>query len=107
MKLFRRHLVDLRDLPSDQPQNATESPELVIAFRDWFQTHRGVKEPTLRQYVRGATDLLQALGEDVGRWKAPAVRDFFLLAGPPMWGSDYAETYDFSSDVSPLPRFPR
>ena len=65
VKLFRRYLVDCGICPSDQPQNAPESPELVIAFRDWFQTHRGVKEPTLRQYVRGATELLQALGEDV------------------------------------------
>ena len=79
VKLFRRYLVDCGICPSDQPQNATESPELVIAFRDWFQTHRGVKEPTLRQYVRGATELLQALGEDVGRWTRPAVRDYFLL----------------------------
>src|SRR5712691_5038886 len=30
-----------------------------------FGTHRGVKESTLRQYARGATDLLRTLGEDV------------------------------------------
>jgi site-specific recombinase XerD len=50
----------------------------VIAFCDWFRTHRGVKEPTLRQYARGATDLLRTLGEDVGQWNARAVRDFLL-----------------------------
>ena len=50
----------------------------MIAFCDWFRTHRGVKEPTLRQYARGATDLLRALGEDVSKWNAQAVRDFLL-----------------------------
>jgi site-specific recombinase XerD len=50
----------------------------VTAFCDWFRTHRGVKEPTLRQYARGATDLLRTLGEDVGQWNAQAVRDFVL-----------------------------
>jgi site-specific recombinase XerD len=50
----------------------------VSAFRDWFQTHRGAKEPTLRQYTRGAADLLQTLGEDVGQWKAEALRGFLL-----------------------------
>ena len=37
-----------------------------------------MKEPTLRQYVRGAVELLQALGEDVGQWTAQAVRNFLL-----------------------------
>ena len=32
------------------------NPALVTAFRDWFQTHRGAKEPTLRHYTRGATE---------------------------------------------------
>jgi site-specific recombinase XerD len=50
----------------------------VTAFGDWFRTHRGAKEPTLRQYARGAADLLQTLGEDVGQWNAQAVRDFLL-----------------------------
>jgi CHAT domain-containing protein len=39
----------------------------VDEFCEWFRTHRGVKEPTLRQYARGATDLLCALGEDIRR----------------------------------------
>jgi hypothetical protein len=39
----------------------------VTAFCDWFRTHRGAKEPTLRHYARGATDLLRTLGEDVSQ----------------------------------------
>ena len=50
----------------------------MTAFCDWFRTHRGVMEPTLRQYARGATDLLQTLGEDVSQWNAQVVRDFLL-----------------------------
>jgi len=50
----------------------------VAAFCDWFRTHRGVKEPTLRHYTRGATDLLRTLGEDVSQWNAQTLRDFLL-----------------------------
>jgi hypothetical protein len=39
--------------------------------------HRA-KQPTLRLYARGAAELLQALGDDVGQWTAHAVRNFFL-----------------------------
>ena len=37
-----------------------------------------MKEPTLRQYTRGAADLLQTLGEEVSQWNARTVRDFIL-----------------------------
>jgi site-specific recombinase XerD len=78
VKLFHRHLVGCGICASEPVQDATATPVLVSAFRDWFQTHRGVKEPTLRQYTRGAADLMQMLGEDVGQWKAQALRDFLL-----------------------------
>ena len=78
MKLFHHHLVGCGICASEPVQDATPTPALVTAFCDWFRTHRGVKEPTLRQYARGATDLIRTLGEDVGQWKAQAVRDFLL-----------------------------
>lgn len=78
VKLFYDHLVGCGICPSTSDQNLTPKPSLVTAFCDWFRTHRGVKEPTLRQYARGATDLLQTLGEDVRRWNAQALRDFLL-----------------------------
>ena len=78
MKLFHRHLVARGICPSESGPNPPSQPALVTAFCDWFRTHRGVKEPTLRQYARGATDLLRTLGEDVDQWKAQAVRDFLL-----------------------------
>jgi site-specific recombinase XerD len=78
VKLFHRHLVGRGVCPSASVPNPTPDPPLVIAFCDWFRTHRGVKEPTLRQYARGATDLLRTLGEGVSLWNAQAVRDFLL-----------------------------
>ena len=78
MKLFHRHLVGCGVCSIESVPNLAPIPALVTAFCDWFRTHRGVKEPTLRQYARGATDLLRTLGEDVGQWSAQAVRDFLL-----------------------------
>ena len=78
VKLFHRHLVGCGICRSECVQNLPAKPALVTAFCDWFRMHRGVKEPTLRQYARGATDLLRALGEDVSQWNAKTVRDFLL-----------------------------
>jgi site-specific recombinase XerD len=54
------------------------TPELVVGFRDWFQKHRGAAEPTLRNYCRGALELLEALGEGTYHWDAQRVRKFIL-----------------------------
>ena len=78
MKLFHQRLVGCGICPSEPVREENADPALVTAFRDWFQTHRGVKPPTLRLYARGAAELLQALGEDVGQWTAHAVRNFLL-----------------------------
>jgi len=78
VKLFHRHLVGCGICLIEPVQDAVAEPALVAAFRDWFQRHRGVKEPTLRQYARGAVELLQTLGEDIGQWTAQAVRNFLL-----------------------------
>jgi len=77
-KLFHRHLVGCGICPSESVQHLLPNPALVTAFCDWVRTHRGVKEPTLRQYARGATELLRTLGEDVSQWNARALRDFVL-----------------------------
>ena len=78
VKLFHHHLVGRGVCLCKSVPNPAPHPPLVIAFCDWFRTHRGVKEPTLRHYARGATDLLRTLGEDVSKWNAQAVRDFLL-----------------------------
>jgi len=79
VKLFYRHLVQggvCRNHQDDEVEN--NEPALVTAFRDWFQVHRGVTTPTLRQYTRGAAELIHALGDDVSQWSAQAVRAFLL-----------------------------
>ena len=78
VKLFHHQLVGCGVCPSEPVQNLTPNPALVTDFCDWFRTHRGVKEPTLRHYARGATDLLRTLGEDVRQWNAQTVRNFLL-----------------------------
>jgi len=79
VKLFHRYLVEHR-ICRQRPLTGshTEEPALVSAFRDWFRTHRGVTPPTLRLYARGATELLQALGDDPSQWTAQTVRSFLL-----------------------------
>lgn len=106
-KLFHRHLVGTGICPNEPGQGAPADPALVTAFRDWFRTHRGVKEPTLRQYARGAADLLQTLGDDVGQWDAPAVRDFLLELRQPMWCSDHAKADYLPPRVSAVSQLPR
>jgi len=65
-----------------QPYRSTDAdrtePELIVSFRDWFRQHRGVTEPTLRQYARGAAALIDGLGADPTCWKAVDVREFML-----------------------------
>ena len=79
VKLFHQHLVRVgsaRTIPL--PMTDAAEPALVTAFRDWLRVHRGASDPTLRQYTRGATDLISELGADVGTWNVRAVRDFLL-----------------------------
>ena len=78
VKLFHHHLVKRGICKSQPVQEATSVPALVTAFCEWFRIHRGVKDPTLRHYARGATDLVRTLGEDVALWNAHALRNFLL-----------------------------
>ena len=78
-KRFHAYLVQAGICKSDpvlKPPNP-DAP-LVASFRDWFQKHRGVVEPTLRLYCRDATDLVNTLGEDLSRWNALRIRTFLL-----------------------------
>jgi site-specific recombinase XerD len=77
VKLFHQHLIACGICASEPVQNRTPNPVLVTDF-DWFRTHRGVKESTLRHYARDAADLLRTLGEDVRQWDAQSVRNFLL-----------------------------
>ena len=80
VKLFHRHLIQCGVCPglsmSTEKQHLV--PPLVAGFQGWFQTHRGVAQPTLRLYSRGAAELLDALGEDVRAWTPEVLRTFLL-----------------------------
>lgn len=79
VKLFHKYLVQLGIcLSLEVADDLVNEPALVIAFRDWLQVHRGASEPTLRMYSRGATEVIKALGEDVGEWNVRSIRDFVL-----------------------------
>ena len=80
VKLFLQHLVqgDVCPAPPASTTKKNPVPPLVSAFQAWFQTHRGVAQPTLRLYSRGAVELLGALGEDVRAWTPLALRAFLL-----------------------------
>jgi site-specific recombinase XerD len=78
VKLFHQHLVGCGICSTEPVPEVRAVPVLVTDSCHWFRTHRGVKEPTLRQYARGATNLLRTLGEDVGQWNAQALRDVLL-----------------------------
>lgn len=79
VKRFREYLIQMGVCPRAKTVNAPpREPVLVVAFRQWFQTHRGAAEATLRLYGRGATELLNALGDDPAQWNAQQVRAFLL-----------------------------
>lgn len=79
VKLFHQYLVQLGICRNHAVAAGRSSePALVIAFRDWLLGHRGASKSTLRLYSRGATELIEALGEDVGKWSVRDVRDFVL-----------------------------
>ncbi len=79
VKRFHRYLVQLGVCPSE-PAPVAESNELplIAGFRHWLEVHRGAAPPTVKQYCRGAGELLDALGADPGRWDAQQVRALFL-----------------------------
>ena len=78
-KRYRDYLVQIGVCRcSVMPEIGSADPALVVDFRRWLQKHRGAAEPTVRQYSRGAADLLLTLGDDPTRWNAKGVRAHFL-----------------------------
>jgi integrase len=78
-KRYRDYLVQIGVCQcSVAPDIQIAEATLVVGFRQWLQKHRGAASPTIRQYSRGAADLMTALGEDPMRWDAKGVRTYFL-----------------------------
>src|SRR5207244_1796732 len=78
-KHYRRYLVQIGVCQcSMAPDLQITDSTLVVGFRQWLEKHRGAASPTIRQYSRGAADLLTALGDNPMRWDAKGVRTHFL-----------------------------
>jgi len=74
-----RYLVQLGVCPSEEAGVTEPSePPLIAGFRHWLEVHRGAAPPTIKQYCRGAGELLDALGADPNRWDARQVRALFV-----------------------------
>jgi site-specific recombinase XerD len=79
VKRFHRYLVQIGVCPGEVAGVTEPSePPLIAGFRHWLEVHRGAAPPTVKQYCRGAGELLDALGADPGRWDARQVRTVFL-----------------------------
>ncbi len=77
----RRFVAYLREIGAvpREAEGAT-APELALvqSFRAWLHTHRGLAAATLRQYGRGATDLLNCLGDRTLEYDARRIREFLI-----------------------------
>lgn len=79
VKRFHRYLVQVGVCPGEAVGvNEPSEPPLIADFRHWLEVHRGAAATTVKQYCRGAGELLDALGADPGRWDARQVRTVFL-----------------------------
>ncbi len=47
-------------------------------FKIWLRKHRGASDRTIKLYVRDATHLMAALGDEPEGWQPAAIRSFFL-----------------------------
>ena len=79
VKCFHHYLLQLGVCPSEStPTPEAIEPTPITGFRHWLEVHRGASPPTIKQYCRGASELLDALSDDLGRWDVHQVRAFFL-----------------------------
>ncbi len=106
VRLFHRHLIGCGVCSIEPAQNLIPTPALVSTFCDWYRTHRGVKEPTLRQYARGAADLLRTLGENVAEWNGISRSGVSSGTFQPVRDPDNTGADHFAPGVSPFPLLP-
>lgn len=80
VRRFQAYLIARGLCPRPIVSDAPPIPALITEFTDWYPTHRGVTLPTVRNYARGATAMLDVLGADVRSWTPRAVRQFLMQA---------------------------
>jgi len=78
-----RHFVTFLDsthriAPSASTHPDASLPPLLVEFRQWMHTHRGVTDTTLHNYRLPLLDLLETLGDQPAHYNAKVLRDFIL-----------------------------
>ena len=84
-KRYRDYLVQIGVCQCGASPSKIADPALVVGFGQWLQKHRGAARSTIRQYSRGANDLITALGNDPTRWDAKSVRAYFFGTRHSVW----------------------
>lgn len=75
---FVAYLREIGAVPCEAECAKEWEPALVQSFRAWLQNHRGLAAATLRQYCRGATDLLNSPGDRTLGYDARRIREFLI-----------------------------
>jgi site-specific recombinase XerD len=75
---FYKYLRGVGVVRSVDDETTAALPLLVQSFRHWLKRHCGVSESTLECYCRGATQLVETLGDEPGQYKAGTLRAFVL-----------------------------
>ena len=78
VRCFLHYLRHAGVVPCSAPPVAPDEPQVLRAFGQWMEQHRGVRRSTLEGYSRIVRALLQALGEDPAQFRTPALRQFVL-----------------------------
>lgn len=79
VKRFHQYLAQLGVCASDPaPTAESDEPSLITGFRHWLEVHRGAAQPTVKQYCRGASAMLESFGNDPDKWDSASVRAYFL-----------------------------
>ena len=106
VKLFRQHLVGCGICASEPVQDAPDTPVLVSAFRDWFQTHRGA-----RSQLSGSNARSRGTTPDARRGCRPvesaSLTRLSSETRQPRWRSDNAKADYLPSGVFAVSQLPR
>lgn len=82
--IFLRFLQQRGELPDLKgPLSATERWPILMEFRSWMRSHRGLTESTLDVYEGVLVGLVDALGEDTATYSAENLRGFVLNRASP------------------------
>lgn len=89
---FIEHLSAKQVIPITSPPQAQTVPPLLVEFREWMVSHRGLKKPTIERYEYLMLRMLPTLGENPASYDANLLRRVFFNAVSDL-GRVYAKTF--------------